>query len=943
MSESVIRHAWNQPPDRPLPESERLAHVRHCSPFLNGLFERFPAWIEDAGDRKPPCPQALQTLVETEGLDTAVRRYRNHQMSRIIWRDLCGLANLDETFSDLTRLAEICLDAAVTFHGRTLQEKYGVPTSATGDPQALCVIGLGKFGGGELNLSSDIDIMFCFGENGECTHPAGIPSSGRRSTALTNEQFFVRQARAVINSLGEINEEGFCFRVDVRLRPFGDSGPLVTSLAAMEQYYQREGRDWERYALIKARPVAGDCNLGDRLMHQLQPFVYRRYIDFGAVDALHEMHANVREDAHRNDRLNDIKRGPGGIREIEFLAQCFQLLRGGREPSLQTPSLAQALNQIAELSLLPAATVEEMRADYVFLRQLENRIQALHDQQTHGVPDGLDFERLVQAMQLSSTTELGDRLGTVRQRVETRFQSLFPAQENPVTERRFTEQWRRLKGDQQATVSPPGSSGDQQPADQDTSKSGARPDRPLEVFLRGLGRLALSQRASDRLDQFMPLLLQRLDDRRLDDQTLNRIFDLVLTICRRSAYLRLLVHNDMALDRMIDGFARSQWIAERVTRVPALLDALTVPALGRQIPEPGDLRASVDRLLQTGQGPEAVLEGLNSLRLATTLRIAVAQLQDLIPGETAQQALFDLAAAELQGVLQLAAEEIEARHGQIHSPDEPDNGNSLAIIAYGSFGAGELTYDSDLDIIFLFRGTDPSSDGKRSLPPEQYYARLAQRVLSFLTVMTPAGRLYPVDTRLRPNGRAGSLVSSLEAFSDYQKSQAWTWELQALTRARFVAGNQQTGDEFRRIRQSVLTQARDADVLRTEMLEMRAKMLSERSSLDSTDPKHRPGGLIDIEFLVQFGVLQHAHQHSGLIHDTACLVQLRALQEMGWLSTVETTVIDQAARLLRRERMLRELAPEEERPHYDPAPVTQVFDARLGRIPAADGGQRVGD
>jgi len=310
--------------------------VRYCSYFADGMLDNCPQWLEGLDQHQPPQAEALQIEITQSGLDAGLRRYRNHQMLRIIWRDLCGLSTLSETFSDLTTLAEICLQAAIDEHTQRLQEKYGNPMGEDGSEQQLIVIGMGKFGGRELNLSSDIDVMFCYPQSGEC--------DGRRN--LANDQFFTRLARAIIASLSDLTEDGFCFRVDTRLRPFGDS------LAAMEQYYQREGRDWERYALVKARPVAGDRESGADLLENLRPFVYRRYIDFGSVEALQEMHANVHEDARRKDRMDDIKRGPGGIREIEFLAQCFQILRGGREPSLQTPSLDQALEHIESLELM---------------------------------------------------------------------------------------------------------------------------------------------------------------------------------------------------------------------------------------------------------------------------------------------------------------------------------------------------------------------------------------------------------------------------------------------------------------------------------------------------------------------------------------------------------------------------------------------------------------
>ncbi len=921
MSRPSPASPWNTPPPVTITAGQRLDHVRACSDFAAGLLDRFPQWA-DAVDRADPAdPGLLTEEIGAHGLEPGLRRFRNREMLRIVWRDLCGLAALGETFRSLTVLAETCLQAALDEHRRRLEEKHGVPRGADGEPQRPFVIGLGKFGGGELNLSSDIDVMFCFAQGGSC--------DGRR--ALSNDQFFTRHARAVIASLADITGDGFCFRVDTRLRPFGDSGPLASNLAALEQYYQREGRDWERYALIKARPVAGDRAVGARLIEQLRPFVYRRYIDYSSVEALHEMHANVREDARRKDRLDDIKRGPGGIREIEFLVQCFQILRGGREVGLQTPSLDRALAEIESLGLLDAPAVGEIRDDYTFLRLLENRIQALRDQQTHRLPPGADRERIARAMYEPGVEALESRLARIRQRVGERFQGIFPSRQPAAPADRWTDLWRGLRAGRQDI--------DEHPA--------AGANDPLTLFVRRLERVALSQRAHQRLDRFMPELLDRLDRQALDQESLNRVFDLVLAICRRSAYLVLLVQHPKALDRLLELFERSEWIADKVTRFPALLDELIDPALGRHIPGPDELARGVGRILDAAQGAEAMLESLNYLKLATSLRIAVGQLQGGLEGDGARAALSHLAGAVLAGVLEIAYRETSARHGGFPpaaggSADEVREAGfegsrrgGLAIIGYGSLGSCELGYDSDLDIVFLFEA-EGLSDGARPLPPERYYARLAQRVLSFLTAMTPSGRLYEVDTRLRPNGRAGALVSSVGAFREYQMKQAWTWELQALTRARFIAGSPSVAvaAHFNRIRLEALCQPRDAGALAAELLEMRRRMSREHDAGVRADaaaaPKHQPGGLVDIEFVTQLGVLSSAHLQPRVILATGTLAQLRELEAIGWLNPAEFGVLAETLVRLRCARMLRVLLPKAPEPPHDASAAAAIVAARLG-------------
>jgi len=918
MQNAATDRHWNILPPATIATGKRLEHVRACSDFAAGLLDIHPQWAMDLDQPGIPAATDLAEAIREHGLDPGLRRFRNREMLRIIWRDLCGLATLGETFSSLTSLAEICLQSALDEHRQRLEEKHGIPRGEDGAAQRLFVIGLGKFGGVELNLSSDIDVMFCFAQSGQC--------DGKR--ALSNDQFFTRQARAVIASLAEITEDGFCFRVDTRLRPFGNSGPLTSSIAAMEQYYQREGRDWERYALIKARPVAGDLEAGLKLIAGIRPFVYRRYIDYSLVEALQEMHASVRQDAKRKDRLDDIKRGPGGIREIEFLVQCFQILRGGREPTLQTPSLDLALREIAALGLLEDNVVTEIRHDYTFLRLLENRIQALRDQQTHSLPQGEDRQRIARAMNEDSVAALDASLARTRQRVGERFEDIFPARPAAQTEAgaRWLELWQGLRASRQEISEQP---------DLDDS-------HPLAIFVRRLDRIALSQRAHQRLDQFMPELLARLEDHALEDTVLNRVFDLVIAICRRSAYLVLLVQHPKALDRMLELFERSDWIADKVIRFPALLDELIDPALGRLIPGPADLERSVSRILEAAPGTETLLESLNYLKLATSLRIAVGQLQGRLDGEQARTALSDLATALVAGVLELARREIETRHGRLPANGAADSGpmptdpeqSGLALIGYGSFGARELSYDSDLDIVFLFGSAAGESDGDRPLPPERYYARLAQRVLSFLTVMTPSGRLYEVDTRLRPNGRAGSLVSSIGAFRDYQLKEAWTWELQALTRARYITGCSSIAAQFNRIRQEVLCRPRDEQQLAEQLLEMRRRMNRERESDAHLDvgqsPKHQPGGLVDIEFVAQLGVLSSAQPYPRVIQATGTLTQLSELEAIGWLSESEYRALADSMRALRRSRMLNTLMPGRPEEAADTRAAAAVFRHRIG-------------
>ena len=835
-----------------------------CSPFFNQLSSRHPDWFEELHKSgrlvtiSPPQAETLQQTIEKTSLDAGLRKFRNREMMRLIWRDLNHQAPVEETLLDLSVLADVCLEAAVSHHTTTLEEKHGTPRNAEGEAQKLVIIGLGKLGGYELNMSSDVDIIFCYPDKGVC--------DGRRGFA--NEQFFTRLARKVIHSLSQVTADGFCFRVDTRLRPFGDSGPLVSSFAALEQYYQREGRDWERYALIKARPVAGDLAAGQQLLGMLKPFVYRRYIDFGAIEALRDMHQNVRDDALRHDRLDDIKRGPGGIREIEFLVQTFQLLRGGRETVLQTPSILTALDQLKQLQLLPGSAISGLLSAYRFLRLTENRIQALNDQQTHSVPKGEDGLRVALAMGFEDMEGFQVVLNETREQVQSLFEQSLPQAPGLADEKDpWQVVWQQARHNMQDTG------------------TGRNDWKPLLDFVKRLNRLSLSQRASRRLDQFLPLLLQRMDSVSTTDEVANRVFDLVSAICRRSAYLSLLLQNPAATDQMLKLFAASKRVADAVTRHPALLDELIDPGLGAYPPTRRSIQAGVKHALKGRNDTETALQSLNYYQHATSLQIAVAVLRSTMSVFEVQAALSQLAESLIKATLDLSLAEMKVRHGNLPGPE-------LAVIAYGSLGAQALGFDSDLDLIFLYTPEEKLSDGARPVHAERYHTGVARRLLSLLSATTPSGRLYSIDARLRPNGRAGLLVSSVAAFSRYQQEKAWVWELQALTRARPVAGNAGVMQAFSVARQLTLTRARDPEEVRQEVQTMRKRVAQQHA--DGDPLKHQPGGLLDIEFVVQLGLLLNTKKFPELVKVTQINEQLRALQGCGWIDESTYQTLDSA-------------------------------------------------
>lgn len=884
---------WNHACIEPVSEGDRLAHTRFCSPYVGGLIDRHPEWLEQLGasgrlDRaSSPNPNRAQEWISVYGLDDGLRAFRNQEMLRIIWRDLNGLAPLGEIFSELTMLAQVCLQQAVDIHHGKLQERFGQPRDKDGRPQKVTVIGVGKLGGGELNLSSDIDLIFCFPATGQCDGPR----------TRSNDEFFSKLSREVISTLGTVRPTGFCFRVDTRLRPFGQVGAIACSFAAMEQYYQREGRDWERYALIKARPVAGDTEAGEGLLRLLQPFIYRRYIDFGAIEALREMQSLIRAETARKERSDDIKRGPGGIREIEFLAQGFQLLRGGRDKRLQSPSLAVALAAIANLELLPADVVDRLRKHYTSLRHIENRLQAIGDQQTHRIPAGEDLQRLRQGLGIEGDAQFFERLERIRDEVAQVFDQTWsestPRLSTAGTQAGDYDHWHQLWTRWRTT----GYLGDEY----------KNLETPVTSFLAGLARRPIGQSASRRLDRFMPMLLQRLSKHNLSTGLVNRLLDLVLVITQRSAYLSLLTENPLALDRAIDLFSRSRWVAKRVVRFPELLDELIDPALGQYISDRDTMRDAAFRQLEADD-EEAALVGLNNLKQANSLRLAVAWLEGIIDESAVHRSLSDLAEVMVEAIMQLAYRELNRRHGVIRN-------SALAIIGYGSLGARELSFDSDLDLVFLYDPGDGTSQGERPLEAERWFARLAQRMVGLLTAFTPSGKLYEIDTRLRPNGQSGLLVSSIAAFANYQREDAWTWEAQALTRARAVTGDPDLIAQFEEIRRENLCRARDPAALGRDLLEMRARVRDNQpDGFDSgVDIKHAPGGLVDIGFTAQLGVLSLASRSDVLFRERGVSEQLRNLRAVDWLDDEQFDLLQSRLNMLRKLRIEQELVATEAR------------------------------
>jgi len=789
------------------------------------------------------CPIASEA-----DLKRRLRQLRERIFAHIMIRDLGEAADLTEVTRALTELAEVAVHAALDFLHRDLAEIHGEPLDTQGRTQRMLVVGMGKLGGGELNASSDIDLIFVYPEDGETGGPR----------PLSNHEFFTRLGKRLIAVLDEKTADGYVFRVDMRLRPYGEGGPLVSSFAMLEEYFYAQAREWERYAWIKAR-VLPDAAVPaahvDELEALRQPFVFRKYLDFGAFAAMRALHAQLRREVARKDRLDNIKLGPGGIREIEFIVQVFQLIRGGRQPSLRMRSTRTLLHQLAAYQWLPEATADDLEDTYVFLRKLEHRLQYVDDAQTQDLPAGReDRQRLAHAMGFDDWSGLWAELGLRRKRVAGQFEQVFGAPQEDQSAHPLAELWRRPDEDALAHL----------------RRSGYREAEStlaqLHAFTRGSRYAGLPARSKELLDGLLPPLIEVAGGFANAGDTLVRILTLLEAIARRAPYLALLREYPQTLTQLARILSASPWAAHYLTRQPHLLDELLDP---RQLMAPPDwARARQELRLELANLVGDVERQMDVLRLfkqSRTFHLLAQDLAGLWSVEKLSDHLSDLADLLVDATLGLIWDSLADRHR-----DRP----SFAVMAYGKLGGKELGYASDLDLVFLH--DDPHPDA------QEIYARLGRRLNTWLSTLTPAGQLYEIDLRLRPDGVSGMLVSSVEAFEDYQHHHAWTWEHQALTRARFCCGDAAVGRRFEQIREAVLSQPRDLERLRVEVLEMRRKMLDGHPNPSGLfDLKHDRGGLVDVEFCVQYLVLAHAHAHPELTANLGNIALLRRAGELG--------------------------------------------------------------
>ena len=892
--------------------------VMLCSDFATRQFGRHKEAIAEqwlAGDfaramQKNEMAEKLAVClhcVETESqLLQELRNFRNQQMLRICYRDINGLADLSEVLTELTELANCTIRQALQWLDKAQQKEFGTVLDSQGKPMPLIIIGMGKLGAYELNFSSDVDLVFAFAEHGETVN-------GPRS--ISHNEYFIKLGQRLIKALDQKTTDGFVFRVDMRLRPFGQSGPLVVTYNALEEYYARHGREWERYALIKARVITGSDADKETLRALLVPFVYRRYIDFGVFESLREMKAMIAREVKQKKKEHNVKLGAGGIREIEFLAQAFQLLRGGRDPQLRERQVQKVLVILGKQSILPEDVVTELLRSYDFLRRTEHRIQQIDDQQTHNLPDN-DFPRarIAYGMGYENWETFAVELKSVRKYVHDHFQQLFQEPQAEGDDNTDSIAYKNVQGIWQASVS------EEHAADILSElgyQDGMTIVRLLASFRDSHHYRKMSREGSERLDKLMPLVLKAVALAADSETTFKRIMDVLESVCRRSVYLVLLIENPQGLSQLVKLCAASSWISRLLSRYPALFDelldarALYAPLKKAQLFQELEEKFStiaIDDLEQR-------MELLRQFKQSQTLRVAAADVAGIIPVEKVSDYLTWIAEVIIEFVLQTAWHDLVSRYGQpqcsVVNNDQDEaqtrcdnskdisSGTGFGLLGFGKMGGIELGYSSDLDMVFIFSNdfngaaTDASGihNGK-SIDNLQFYSKLSLRIMHILQTQTHSGILYEADMRLRPNGHSGLIISNLRAFREYQLEKAWTWEHQALVRARFIAGDKQLIADYDAVRREVLGQPRETDLLKKEVCAMRAKMrlalVKKRKGY--FDIKQGLGGVADIEFMVQFMVLNYACEYPELLTWTDNKRILQMLSETALLP--ESTVDD---------------------------------------------------
>ena len=888
----------------------QLIEVIAASPFSAQLFLLKPSLLDHdaltAVFSKPQLQLSLtQKMTDVANeiqLHQCLRQFRKTHQVRLIWRNRCGLGTSQQLVEELSNLADVCVDVALKWLHNDSISQWGQPTSYEGQPQELVVLGMGKLGGKELNLSSDIDLIFSF--------PAGGETQGGRR-CVDNQQFFIRLGQRLIQAIDAVTAEGFVFRVDMRLRPYGASGALSLSFDAMEIYYQQQGREWERYAFIKARVIAGNQSQGQQLLELLRPFVYRRYLDYSAIESLRSLKKMIASEVRRRGLQQNVKLGTGGIREVEFIAQAFQLIRGGRDIRLQTSSLMAVLDILPETAGLDSAEVEKLRLGYWFLRDVEHALQAVNDKQTQDLPSQeLEQVRLASALGFSSWGNLQAHINTTRNVIHQQFKLVIALEEGSEAmglDGQLDQLWAEISHSAQQTDELLLLPEWQAMLTQAGFSDADHVLQHLWALHQSWPAQTMQPVAQERLGQLMPKILTITAQQSDPELTLSRVLVLIEAVLRRSVYLVLLQENPLALKLLIELCDASSWFADFLARQPSLLDELLDVHSLFNVPDAAELKQELEQnLLRLPEDDtEQVMEALRHFKHAHLLRIAAQEVTGRLPLMKVSDQLTYVAEAVVGQVKSLAWREVSKRHGNPQNEQGPSD--DFIVVGYGKVGGWELSYGSDLDLVFIYdMPSQTETDGAKPIANGVFFTRLGQRMIHYLNTVTAAGQLFEVDMRLRPDGAKGLLVSTLSAFTQYQLNEAWTWEHQALVRARPIAGSEKLSKAFIAVRKQVLCQARPSAELKQEVIGMRQKMRQQMASKPDADGltaqfhlKHDEGGIVDIEFMVQYGVLAYAHRCPQLLTYTDNIRILDGFEAEAILSVSQAQDLREAYQVMR--------------------------------------------
>lgn len=808
-----------------------------------------------------------------------LRQQRHYFLCHIILNDICLGLSTAIILKQISTLATTLINAALDIATEFLASQHATPVNSHGAKQKLMVMAMGKLGGRELNFSSDIDLIFVYAEDGE------LVGQGN----LSYREFYIRVGRLLTKYLNDITEDGFVYRVDLRLRPWGDSGPIVINLSGLENYYQLHGRDWERYALVKARIISGSAVDKQNLQEVITPFVYRKYHDFNVFSGLGNLKQQIDHEAKKKQQALNIKLCSGGIREIEFCMQALQILQGGRHKQLQVTSILSVFERAKAETFYDEVELKTLKDAYLFLRLVENRLQMLADQQTHLLPnDEQQQARLIYSLKMNSWKELLSKIEQTQWQVHIIFKQLFlehSGQNNVIDFSAYAEDdWQEYCFSLNFK--------DHKPI-----------AKHLSLFFKERAVLEMTVKGRTRLNELLPSFLSLINEQENSLKVLDLLIGLLVSIARRSVYLEMLSMHQPLLQKLIDLFTKSQWLAEEIIRFPILLEGVLVPHSDDVFDKQMLTNLLRQELKQVAGDVELELDVLRVFKRQQLFYIAVQEIEHKIDALTASYYLSELASIMLQLSYELNFKTMLEQYGMPQYVDAGETHNAhFAIIAYGKLGGQELHYTSDLDVIFVHdsHAEKQWTNADKCIDNTQFFIRLAQKITQTMGLRTSSGRIYEIDTRLRPNGASGFLVTTLDAYYQYQSNKAWVWEHQALLRASYVAGHDSMRQQFNTLKCKVLKNIKKTNNLNTEISSMREKMYQALKATANFNIKQSKGGMVDIEFIVQYFVLLNANKLSSLCEYSANIALLKCLHKHNCIDVQYLELIPIYASLHRR-------------------------------------------